>query len=218
MTTLPEPYYQEPGITIYCGDAREILPFLDPVDLVLTDPPYGIGENHHRVASRGKLARPTDYGVFDWDSEPASPEEIKATLSAARQCIIWGGNYFGLPPSPGWLVWDKQNSGDFADCELAWTNLKMAVRIFRFMWNGMIRAGESRGVKRVHPTEKPVELMRWCLSLVPEAHTVIDPFCGSGPVLRAAKDLGRQAIGIDISPACVEIARNRLAQGVLLTA
>lgn len=216
MSTLPKPYYDDGrGIVIYHGDCREILPLLPKVDLVLTDPPYGIGENAHRIASRTKLAKTTDYGSFDWDSEPASKDEINATRDSAKQLIIWGGNYFHLPPSRGWLVWDKDNSGNFADCELAWTNLKMSVRMFRFTWNGMIRAGESRGVKRFHPTQKPVELMRWCLSFAPDAQTILDPFMGSGTTLRAAKDLGRQAIGIEINEAYCEIASKRLAQEVL---
>ena len=214
--SLPKPYYHDEraGITIYHGDCREILPDLPKVDLVLTDPPYGIGENAKKVAGRGKLARTTDYGAFDWDSEPASRELINSCISGGDISIIWGGNYFNVPPSRGWLVWDKQNSGDFADCELAWTNAKTSVRIFRFMWNGMIRAGEQRGVPRVHPTQKPVELMRWCFKFAPECKTVIDPFMGSGTTLRAAKDLGRQAIGIEISEEYCRIAARRLSQEV----
>lgn len=213
---LINPYYEEPGITIYHGDCRDILPYLEPVDLVLTDPPYGLMENFHRIASRTKLAQTTDYGDFDWDSEPANEYEISLTLSAGKLSIIWGGNYFRLPPSRGWLVWDKLNSGIFADCELAWTNLKMSVRIFRFLWNGMIRAGEARDSKRVHPTQKPVELMRWCLQFAPIAKTILDPFMGSGTTLRAAKDLGRKAIGIEIEQKYCDIAIERLRQGVLI--
>jgi DNA modification methylase len=208
-------YYQDSAVTIYHGECREILATLDRADLVLTDPPYGVGENAHRVASRTKLAKTTDYGSFDWDGEPASEDEMSATLAAGKLAIVWGGNYFQVPPSRGWLVWDKQNSGNFADCELAWTNLKTSVRIFRFLWNGMIRAGEQRGVPRVHPTQKPVELMRWCLGFAPDAQTVIDPFMGSGTTLRAAKDLGRKAIGIELEEHYCEIAAKRMAQEVL---
>lgn len=209
------PYYEHNGITIYHGDCKEILPLIVRADLVLTDPPYGLKENAHRVASRTKLAETTDYGDFSWDSEPASEEEIAATLAAAPKAIIWGGNYFGLQPSRGWLVWDKLNSGNFADCELAWTNLKTSVRLFRFMWNGMLRDGEARGEKRVHPAQKPVELMTWCLSFVPEARLVLDPFMGSGTTLVAAKNLGLRAIGIDTEEHNCEIAAKRLRQEIL---
>ncbi len=210
-----KPYYEENGITIYHGDCREILPTLPKVDLVLTDPPYGLGESNKRAISRGNIARPTDYGDFTWDESPASKERILLCRSHAENAIIWGGNYFDVPPSSGWLVWDKQNGlSDFADCELAWTNLDMAVRIFRFLWNGMLRAGEQRGVPRVHPTQKPIELMRWCLNFTPDAQTVLDPFMGSGTTLRAAKDLGRKAIGIEIEEKYCEIAAKRLSQEV----
>lgn len=211
-----KPYYEENGITIYHGDCREILPHLQNVDLVLTDPPYGLGENNKRAISRGNIARPTDYGDFNWDNAPASKERLDMAILKSKKSILWGGNYFEVPPSKGWLVWDKQNgASDFADCELAWTNLDQAVRIFRFLWNGMLRAGEQRGVPRVHPTQKPTELMRWCLNFAPDAEIILDPFMGSGTTLRAAKDLGRKAIGIEIEEKYCEIAVKRLAQEVL---
>lgn len=204
-------YYEEkdPDLKIYHGDCLEILPFLDKADLVIADPPYGIGENAFRVANRRKLAKTIDYGSFDWDKEPASKQEIEATISAGKNAVIWGGNYFHLPPARGWLVWDKLNSGDFADCELAWTNLKMSVRIFRHMWNGMIRASE-RDRKRVHPTQKPIALINWVLSYAFEAQTIIDPFMGSGTTLVACKELNRNGIGIEINEKYCEIAKKRL--------
>lgn len=209
-----KPYYEEDGVTIYHGDCREILPTLPKVDLVLTDPPYGLGENAKRVASRENAAAATDYGHFDWDSQPASDDRIEATRIKGLQAIICGGNFFPLPLHRGWLVWDKLNSGDFADCELAWTNLPQAVRIFRHRWNGMIRDSEN-DAPRIHPTQKPVALMKWCLSFAPQAYTILDPFMGSGTTLRAAKDLGRKAIGIEIEEKYCEIAVKRLAQKCL---
>lgn len=210
-----KPFYRDSFATIYHGDCREILPTLDKADLCLTDPPYGLGENSIRVSGREKLAAPTDYGSFDWDRKPADDDLIQLCIRSAAHSIIFGGNYFSLPPSRAWLVWDKQNSGDFADCELAWTNLKQAVRIFRFMWNGMLRAGEARGVQRVHPTQKPVELMTWCLSFAPTARTVLDPFMGSGTTLVAAKQLGLKSIGIELEERYCEIAARRLSQEYL---
>lgn len=209
-----KPYYEQDGITIYHADCLEILPYLPKVDLVLADPPYGIKENAHRIASRTKLAATTDYGNFEWDSKPASKEEIAAIMEAGRNAIIWGGNYFNVPPARGWLIWDKLNSGNFADAELAWTNLKMSVRIFRHRWNGMIRASEN-DIKRVHPTQKPIQLMEWCIGWTDNAQTILDPMMGSGTTLVAAKQLHRKAIGIEIEERYCEIAVKRLAQGVL---
>lgn len=212
-----KPYYQDSAVTIYHGDCRQIVPVLGKFDLLLTDPPYGIDAgNRKRIASRANAAAARDYGDNEWDLKPAESSLIDELVAKAEHSIIWGGNYFRVAPSAGWLVWDKQNTGDFADGELAWTNLDMAVRIFRLMWNGMLRAGESRGVPRVHPTQKPVELMRWCLQFVPESRTILDPFMGSGTTLRASKDLNKlHCIGIELEERYCEIAAKRMAQEVL---
>lgn len=214
---MVEPYYDQDGITIYNADCREVLPQLGTFDLLLTDPPYGIGEAAGKNRSRTKLAKAKDYGNSDWDDSPPEEETITLMLDHSIKHILWGGNYFnGLYPSPCWLVWDKDNTGDFADCELAWTNLKKAVRKFRWRWNGMLqeKGGKDKEI-RVHPTQKPVPLMRWCLSLVPDAETILDPFMGSGTTLEAAKLEGRKAVGIEINEKYCEAAVNRLAQGVL---
>lgn len=196
-------------VQLFCGDCLEIMPTLGKVDAVVTDPPYGIGENDKKVASRGKLAKPKNYGEFNWDNKPASPEIINLCQEIAANCIIWGGNYFILPPSSCWLVWDKLNSGNFADCELAWTNLKKAVRIKRHMWNGMIREGNE---ERFHPTQKPLAVMEWCLSFLPDAVTILDPFMGSGTTGVACVNLGRNFIGIEKDPRYFEIAKERIAE------
>jgi site-specific DNA-methyltransferase (adenine-specific)/modification methylase len=198
--------------TLYLGDCLEILPALPKCDLLLTDPPYGIGENRSRVMSRmsrKKAVKPIDYGDFTWDSQPASAEEIAMCLQAARQSIIWGGNYFGLPPASKWLVWDKLNSGDFADAELAWTSLPGAVRCFRHMWNGMLRASE-RHVPRVHPTQKPVALMAWCMDQAGRPQVTVDAFMGSGTTGIAAIQLGLSFIGIEREPDYFDIACRRI--------
>ncbi len=216
-----KPYYQEDGITIYHGDCREVLATLPKVDLVLTDPPYGIGADRNLRANRqhGHAATASrDYGSGSWDSKPPDSEVMALVLSVSRWQIVWGGNYFQLPPSPCWLVWDKDNgTNGYADCELAWTNLNKAVRRLRHRWMGMPQEGSgTRKEPRVHPTQKPVPVMRWCLSLAPDdGGPICDPFMGSGTTLRAAKDLGRQAIGIEIEERYCEIAAKRLAQGVL---
>ena len=130
--------------TLYRGDCMDVLPTLERVDAVITDPPYGIGESSAKVASRGKLASPKDYGHFDWDKTAPAQEVIDSMLGLSKYQAIFGGNYFNLPPTSCWLVWDKQNgSNDFADCELAWTNWPKAVRLMQWRWNGMIRQGNA---------------------------------------------------------------------------
>lgn len=210
--------------TLYHGDCREILPALPKVDLVLTDPPYGIGESSRKNATRGKpfgsridskntrgtYVAPTDYGIYSWDTAPPDPELLEMVLNAGVCCCLWGGNYFGLPAAPKWLVWDKINSGDFADCELAWTNFGGAVRIFRHMWNGMLRASE-RQRPREHPTQKPIALMEWCLNLAPKTtSTVADPFAGSGTTGVACANMGKTFYGIERERKYFDIACERI--------
>ena len=209
-----KPYYQDSAVTIYHGDCREIVPQLGKFDLLLTDPPYGIGaDNRKRILSRGKLANPKDYGESNWDSETPDSETISLVMSAADKQIIWGGNYFQFPPSSCWLFWDKLNGdNDFADGELAWTNLDKAVRRKSHLWNGMIRKG---GEERFHPTQKPLEVITWALSLAGDVQTILDPFAGSGTTGRAAKDLGRKATLIEREERYCEIAAKRMGQEVL---
>ena len=197
--------------TLYLGDCREILPTLGKVDAVVTDPPYGINENHKKVASRGNLAPPKDYGKFSWDIKPPSEELINLVLNTAEWCIIFGGNYFHLPPTSCWLVWDKQNgTNDFADCELAWTNLQKAVRRIYWQWNGMIRKG---GDIREHPTQKPVGVMEWCINHLPmDCNTILDPFMGSGTTGVACAKMGRKFIGIELDEDYFNIACRRIEE------
>ena len=213
-----EPYYDSGGITIYHGDCREILPAIR-ADLILTDPPYGIGEARGRNKSRSKIAVSRDYGDADWDDEPPPEWLFGLIRQQARWQIIFGGNFFPLPPASCWLVWDKDNGEtDFADCELAWTNLPKAIRRIKWRWHGMLQEVMGAAKEdRVHPTQKPLPVMRWALTQAPDdCATVLDPFMGSGTTLRAAKDLGRKAIGIEIEERYCEIAVKRLAQEVLL--
>ena len=232
MTNLPEPFYEADGITIYCGDNREILPLLaGPCDLLLTDPPYGIGEARDKV-SRGKLkgfngkrqtlAFTRDYGSDDWDDEPADPETLKWAIHICRFATIFGGNFFALPASSCWLVWDKDNAGtDFADCELAWTNFKTAVRKFKWRWNGMLQEDMANKEIRFHPTQKPEALMRWCIAHADKAgkrraESILDPWGGAGTTAVAAKLMGRRCVMIERERKYCEAAAERLAQGVLL--
>jgi hypothetical protein len=155
--TLLKPYYQDSAVTLYHGDCREIVPLLGRFDLLLTDPPYGIGEgNAKRIASRANAAAARDYGHSEWDSKPPSPTDIAVFRAHADMQILWGGNYFGgLPPSRAWLVWDKEQTmgpHDFADCELAWTTLSgVAVRnVSSYCGAGMLMAKEQKGSRTPH--------------------------------------------------------------------
>jgi len=208
-------YYQDTAVTIYNGDCRQILPALGEFDLLLTDPPYGIGaDNQKQILSRGKKAKAKDYGEQNWDSSTVEDWLLLLALSKASNQIIFGGNYYNLPPSQCWLVWDKQNGeNDFADCEMAWTNYRKSIRLKSHLWNGMIRKNNE---ERFHPTQKPLEIMTWALTFAGEdAKTIIDPFAGSGTTGRAAKDLGRQAVLIEREEKYCEIAAKRMAQEVL---
>lgn len=197
------PYYDDGQITIYHGDCREILPTLEPVDLVLTDPPYGIGINDHQYMKLGKGKK--NYMQGSWDER----QDVRPLLSAARYVCIWGGNYYAdqLPPTNDWLCWHKLNDGrSFSEFELAWTNFGKNARHFQRHWSGE---------EKNHPTQKPLVLMRWCISLAPQAETILDPFGGSGTTARAALDMGRRCILIEREERYCEIAVSRLSQQVL---
>ena len=210
--------------TVHCCDCLDFMRELPDgcVDAVVTDPPYGIGEAAGKNKSRGKLAIARDYGSMTWDDDRPSPEVFAQLLRVAGEAVIFGGNYFAdlLPSSSSWIVWDKDNTGDFADCELAWTSHKRAVRKVKWRWNGMLQEpGVPKDVRR-HPTQKPLGLMVWILRNYCESTDVIlDPFCGSGTTLVAAKKLGLNYIGCDISPDYCAIAERRLAEvdGVLFS-
>ncbi len=199
--SLPKPFYEEPGIVLYCGDCLEILPSLPKVDLVLTDPPYGIGIAANPVRQMHEKS--------DWDNKAPSEELFKMLRLAGKEQIIWGGNYFPLPPSQGYLVWDKVQPEDFslAMCEQAWWSRKHPAKLYRL---------SVLSYRKDHPTQKPEKLMEWCISLADNLQTILDPFCGSGTTLVAAKNLGRKAIGIELEPKYCQIAVDRLRQEVLL--
>lgn len=191
--------------TLYLGDCRDILPTLGKVDAVVTDPPYGIAKvwkggfsNKHgwSKADRGKHLRNS------WDGQPPSPELLKQILAQSNQQIIWGGNYFDLPTSRCWLIWNKPERGfTLAEAEMAWTNKDSVVRVFD--------APRSEP-DRVHETQKPVALMKWCVGKT--EGTVLDPFMGSGTTGVACVKLGRKFIGIEIEPKYFDIACRRIEQ------
>lgn len=194
--------------TLYLGDCLEILPTLPKVDAVVTDPPYGIGYD----ASHDKYKNGIKRDDATWDVEPFDPQAI---IALGLPTIMWGGNCFAsrLPDCVGWLCWQKtaRNDSDVrqADMELAWTNCVRRSRHLQHLWIGAYRASES-GIQNVHPTQKPIAVMQWCLNLLPAAETILDPFMGSGTTGVACMNLGRRFIGIEIEERYFDIAVERI--------
>jgi DNA modification methylase len=213
---LPEPVIIGRA-TLYLGDCRDILPMLPKVDAVVTDPPYGIsaasGGHVHGGSPSAKWssAKRKDYGESTWDDKPVDAETIAKIVEKASFSVIFGGNYYALPATPCWLVWDKETNGNLADCELAWTNIPKAVRRIRYLWNGFARENsEPRGD---HPTQKPIGVMKWAIGHVPApAETILDPFMGSGTTGVAAVQMGRSFIGIEREPKYFDIACRRIEE------
>ena len=187
---------------IICGDCLEVMKDWPDgcADLVLTDPPYGLGDRLKGGAgewSKGFSVAP------EWDTEIF--KGIEKVIAVATNAVVWGGNYYALPATRGWMIWDKMQSHTSGHAELAWTNIDIPIRTFR-----KSRVESYGSMDKRHPTQKPLDLMMWCLSFTPEASIILDPFCGSGTTCVAAKLLGRNYIGIDISEEYCQIARDRL--------
>lgn len=196
--------------TLYLGDCTVILPQLQDFDLILTDPPYGIGAD-----KGGGMSNCGEVKKYEgnWDSKPPPFWLFLLMVNKGTNSIFWGGNYFGLPPSSCWLVWDKDNGKNpFADCELAWTNLEKAVRMIKHTWHGMRQQNMKQKEKRVHPTQKPVPVMEWCLTHAPDAKTVCDPFMGSGTTGVACARKGLHFVGIEREAKYFEIACERITE------
>jgi len=199
---------------VICGDCRTILPTLEGIDAIVTDPPYGIDYDPSRYRN----------AVFEKKIHGDKCEFDPTPFLGARIVVMWGGNNFAHRlPRGGWLCWDKR-CNERADkilgspFELAWCSDPKKYRIKRLQHGGAINA-DGR-IKRVHPTQKPIELMRWCLDVlrVPEGATVLDPFCGSGTTGVACVQTGRNFIGIELDAGYCDIARRRIADAVPLTA
>lgn len=179
------------------GDCAEILPTLGNVDAVVTDPPYGIGAGRD-VARHGHKAK-----SGSWDDKPVDAECLAMILHCSKEQIIWGGNYFSLPPSRGFLVWDKKQPENFslAMCEQAWWSRDTNAKVY---------SRSVLGYEKSHPTQKPVQLMEWCIGFLPDAQTILDPFMGSGTTGVAAVNTGRAFVGVEIDPDYFDIAVRRI--------
>jgi site-specific DNA-methyltransferase (adenine-specific)/modification methylase len=183
--------------TLYLGDCMEVLPTLPTVDAVITDPPYGIGIASNPVRQM--------HEKLDWDAATPDESVLSAVIQAGAVAVVWGGNYFDLPPSQCFLVWDKVQPQDFslAMCEQAWTNKKSPAKLYR---------QSVLSYRKEHPTQKPVELMKWCIeqAAVPPNGTILDAFMGSGTTGVAAVQMGRRFIGIEREPKYFDIACRRI--------
>lgn len=193
----------DPAVKVFCGDSLALM-MGTPAEYfscVIADPPYGINVIHRTYQNKdtkpGKaLAHKTNYDKADeWDEEIPGPEYFAEMRRVSGEQVIFGGNYFTehLPPSSSWIVWDKDNgANDFADCELAWTSHSKAVRKIRYRWNGMLQEPGEPHEERIHPTQKPIGLLRWVISNYTEpGDTILDPYGGSGSTAIAAMRLGR---------------------------
>lgn len=200
------PTWESDGIQLYLGDCLEILPTLESgsVDAVVTDPPYGIDAGN---MSLGKW-RTSKMRKSDWDKVQA---DLTPLLELGVPTAFCGGNYFSLPPSRGWLVWDKGagfKGRDFSECELIWTNVNTVARIFSY---DPLANGDYRN--KQHPTQKPASLMSWIIERMTDTgDTILDPFMGSGTTGAACVQTGRKFIGIEIDPDYFEIAKKRIME------
>ena len=209
--------------TLYLGDCIQILPTLDKVDAVVTDPPYGINIGGAKAIGGAGYVEPKEYGRHEWDKTGMSAAQWECISELTDKWIVWGGNHLAdvLGSSAGVLAWDKkcQNGWDdtFSEMEFAWTNCITRAKCFRHLWAGALRASENGFNVRQHPTQKPIVLMEWCLSYVEGA--ILDPFMGSGTTGVACANLGRKFIGIEIDEKYFDIACERIeaaqAQGRL---
>jgi len=202
---------------IYCMDCLDGLKLIpdESIDLVLTDPPYGIkrDKGFGGFGGFGKPIARRRYEEDEWDSTRPKKEYFDELLRVSKQAIIFGGNFFTdyLPVGTHWIVWDKLNTmPTFGDCELIWTNSsRKSVKKITVQWNGLLgKEGE-----RYHPTQKPLELIKILINnYSKEGDTVLDPFMGSGTTAVACKQLRRNFIGFELSQKYVDIANKRLSQ------
>ena len=201
---------------IYLGDCLDIMKQIPDksIDLVLTDPPYGIGIKG-KVGGGSKRGASKDFGDVSWDNEIPQKEMFDEIFRISKEQIIFGGNYFieYFNNTPCFLVWYKRDglpTRTFADAELAWTSFKSPTRVYNFRHDGFISDSKD---KKVHPTQKPTELFKQIVAdYSKEGMTILDPFAGSGTTAIACHDLKRNFICIEKEPEYVEISQKRLAE------
>ena len=184
-------------------------------DLAIVDPPYGIGENGDKNHTRSKVAKAKNYKAFSGnDIEPTDKEYFDELFRVSKNQIIWGANHFisKIPyDSSCWIVWDKDNTGDFADCELAWTSFDSAVRKFKYRWNGMLQENMKNKEIRMHPTQKPVALYEWLLNRYAKPNDIIlDTHVGSASSLIACYNTNHKFVGFELDEYYYKVSKQRL--------
>ena len=205
---------------LLCGDSTDSdavakLMNGNKIDLVFTDPPYGINVVQGDSVGGGKLAKVNSYSKIIGDETTDTAKEFYQTcISLGMQnFIIWGGNYFTdfLAPSMCWIVWDKENTGNFADVELAWTSFDKAAKLYKWQWNGMIRKGDKsiEGTTRVHPTQKPVGMFGEIFNDF-DFNICFDGFLGSGSTMVASHQLKRKCYGMELDPKYCQVIIDRM--------
>lgn len=215
-----EPFFQTGSVTVYHGNCLEIAPILSDVDLLLSDPPYGIDYVKGETGNRGMYSEATKLCRNERKVEGDDQDFDPSPWLKYPNVMLWGASHFAtrLPSLGSWHVWDKTDGGkgpddSFSDVEIAWASIDRNDSIHHHLWKGICQKGA--GQKRLHPMQKPVEVMGWCLDFFPDCDTVLDPYAGSGSTLVAAQKKGMQAIGIEIEKSDCETIRDRLAQGSL---
>lgn len=207
------------------GDCLEVMKALPDasIDLVLTDPPYGIGiARTNTLSVPGLSTAKRTFAPKEWDNKIPAKEIFDEIRRVSKNQIIFGGNYFAhlLPPTQCWLVWWKKDGlprGSFADCELAWTSFKRPALVYNSRWHGFIR--DSKEPRVAHPTQKALDVIKWAIEEFTEpGDTILDPFLGSGTTAIAAQALGRNCTGIEIDPDYLELARRRIQPSLLSAA
>jgi site-specific DNA-methyltransferase (adenine-specific) len=192
-------------------------------DLAIVDPPYGIDVSKTGNVGGNNLGKAKDYGKKDWDSSAPSVEYFKELQRVSKNQIIWGANHFieNIPNSNSscWVVWDKVNSGNFADCELAYTSFKTAVRKYKFMWNGMLQGDMKNKQIRIHPTQKPIQLYTFLLqSYSKEGDKILDTHIGSGSIALAVDNANKidkmnlTLIGCELDPDYYKATMRRIEE------
>jgi len=205
-------------INIYNQDCFEAMKEMsdNQFDLAIVDPPYGINITKQSLGEGGGLYRkPKKYKRGNWDVNTPNKDYWSQLFRVSKNQIVWGGNYFDLPPTPCYLFWDKNNGGsDFADGELAWTSFKSPVRKFKYTWSGFIQ-DKKTGVReeRIHPTQKPEGLYRWLLmNYAKEGDKILDTHLGSGSIAIACHNLGYDLEGYELDKEYYDNALKRIKE------
>jgi site-specific DNA-methyltransferase (adenine-specific) len=186
------------GLTITCEDNMELMARYPDnyFDLAIVDPPYGIDihKMNYTQSTKGGVTKRNDYSaITDWDSNVPNQEYFNELFRVSKSQIIWGGNYFELPLTKSWIIWDKKTeekySNDFADCEMAWNSFNKPAKVVRYLWSGMLQPNMKDKQKRIHPTEKPYQLYKWILDKYAKPNDrILDTHLGSGSIAIACHD------------------------------